>query len=113
MSKVMIEVDIPAGRSIAEAEGAVKRAFDPDWLGEWWHIDDIIEQDDGAEDEDSSDLTQEEAREVLRLLGKYQDCEVGINWDVIDSWIDHVKAQRHTKDCPATDGFGCRCKEVA
>ena len=109
MAKVMIEVDLPAGRSIAEAEGAVKRAFDPDWMAEWWHIDDIIEQGENSGEQ----LTEEEAREVLRLLSKYQNCEVGINWDVIDSWVDHVVDQRHTKDCPATDGFGCKCKEVA
>ena len=29
--KAMIEVDIPAGRSISEAHAAVKRAFDEDW----------------------------------------------------------------------------------
>ena len=92
--KMMIEVDIPQGRSVAEAEMAVKMTFNPDWVAEWWHIDDIIQQDDGAEDEPHSDLTQDEAREVLRLMIKEHDCEVGINWDVIDAWIDHVKAQR-------------------
>ena len=92
--KMMIEVDIPQGRSVAEAEMAVKMTFNPDWVAEWWHIDDIIQQDDGAEDEPHSDLTEDEAREVLRLMIKEHDCEVGINWDVIDAWIDHVKAQR-------------------
>ena len=92
--KITLEVEVPKGTSVAEIEGAVKRAFDPNWVAEWWHIDDIIEQDNGAEDEDWSDLTQDEAREVLRLMIKEHDCEIGINWDVIDSWIDHVKAQR-------------------
>ena len=91
---MMIEVDIPQGRSVAEAEMAVKMTFNPDWVAEWWHIDDIIQQDDGAEDEPHSDLTEDEAREVLRLMTKEHDCEVGINWDVIDAWIDHVKEQR-------------------
>jgi hypothetical protein len=27
---------------------------------------------------------------VLRLIEKNHDCEVGINWDVIDSWVEHV-----------------------
>ena len=92
--KTMIEVDLPTGVSKAEAEGAVKRAFDPNWVAEWWHIDDIIEQDNGAEDEPHSDLSEDEAREVLRLMIKEHDCEVGINWDVIDAWIDHVKGLR-------------------
>ena len=94
MPKMMIEVDIPNNRSVAEAEMAVKMAFNPDWVAEWWHIDDIIEQDNGAEDEPYSDLTEDEAREVLRLMIKEHDCEVGINWDVIDAWIDHVKGLR-------------------
>ena len=90
MPKMMIEVDIPNGRSVAEAEGAVKRAFDPDWMAEWWHSDDIIEQAENHGEQ----LTYEEAQEVLRLISKYHDCEVGINWDMIDSWIDHITAQR-------------------
>jgi hypothetical protein len=116
MPKVMIEVDIPKGRSIAEAEGAVKRAFDPDWMASWWHISDIHTQAnimEGIDSDESEEITDDEAREVLRLMNKYHDSEVGINWDVIDSWVDHVKAQRHQEDCPATDGFGCQCKEVA
>jgi len=90
MPKVMIEVDIPKGRSIAEAEGAIKRAFDPDWVAEWWHIDDIIEQ---AEN-NGEQVTEDEAREVLRLMIKEHDCNIGINWDVIDAWVDHVVGQR-------------------
>ena len=88
--KTMIEVDIPTGRSVAEAQGAVMRAFDPDWMAEWWHIDDVIEQAENHGEQ----LTEKEAREVLRLLSKYHNCEVGINWDVIDSWVDHIIEQR-------------------
>lgn len=90
MTKFMIAVDIPNGRSVAEAEMAVQRAFDPDWVSEWWHIDDVAMQ---AESQGET-LTEEECREVLRLMEKYHNCEVGINWDVIDNWIDHVTAQR-------------------
>ena len=89
--KVTIEVDIPQGRSVAEAEMAVKMHFDPDWFASWWHIDDIIEQHDRGF---CGEITQEEAREVLRLADKYHDCNIGICWDVIDGWIDHVKQQR-------------------
>ena len=95
--KMMIEVDIPAGRSVAEAVGAVKRAFDPDWIASWWHISDIHTQAnivEGSDSDESEEITDEEAREVLRLMNKYHDSEVGINWDVIENWIDHVKAQR-------------------
>ena len=95
---MMIEVDIPEGRSVAEAQGAVKRAFDPDWIASWWHVSDVQDLDDGWEDEDEpadpEALTDEEAREVLRLADKYHDCEEGINWDVLRGWIYHVKAHR-------------------
>jgi hypothetical protein len=91
--KVIVEFDLPEGQAIPDPRDIV-RLTDPDWIASWWHIDDIIQQDNGAEDEPYSDLTHEEAREVLRLMDKYHDCDVGINWDVIDSWIDHVKAQR-------------------
>jgi hypothetical protein len=95
--KVMIEVDIPEGRSIADAVGAVKRAFDPDWIASWWHISDIHTQAnilEGIDSDEADEITDEEAREVLRLMDKYHDCEVGLNWDVIESWIDQVKEQR-------------------
>jgi len=86
--KVMIEVDIPDGWKIPQPED-VKRLVDPDWMSSWWHTDDVIEQA-----EPDNQLTIEEAREVLKLADKYHDCEVGLNWDVIDAWIDHVVAQR-------------------
>jgi hypothetical protein len=88
--KVIIEVDIPAHGSKAEAEMAVKRHFDPDWVAEWWHIDDIIEQAENCGEQ----VTEDEAREVLRLMIKEHDCNIGINWDVIDAWVDHVVGQR-------------------
>ena len=92
MTKITIEIELPAGRSIAEAEGAVKRAFDPDWMAVWWNIDDVKEQYEG--DGEYSEITDDEAREVLRLAEREHDSEVGINWEVLDFWIDHVKEQR-------------------
>ena len=95
--KVIIEVDIPAHGSKAEAEMAVKRHFDPDWLASWWHISDVHTQAnivEGSDSDEAEEITDEEAREVLRLMNKYHDSEVGINWDVIDGWIDHVKEHR-------------------
>jgi hypothetical protein len=92
--KMMIEVDIPHGRSVAEAEMAVKMAFSPEWMAQWWHISDIYSCASGFEEEDAGDISNEEAQEVLRLMEKYHDCEVGINWDVINNWIDHIKSQR-------------------
>lgn len=90
--KITIEVDIPVGRSVAEAEMALKRHFDPDWMAIWWNIDDVKEQYEG--DGVYSEITDAEAREVLRLAEREHDSEVGINWEVLDFWIDHVKENR-------------------
>lgn len=90
MPKVMIEVDIPQGRSIAEAEGAVKRHFDSDWMAEWWHIDDVQGQAENMGEE----LTDEECRDVLSMVSRKHDCQYGINWDVIDYWIERIIEER-------------------
>lgn len=84
--KMMIEVDIPEGRSVSEAEGAVKRAFDPNWMSEWWHIDDVIEQ----ADTNGNNLTEEDARWVLQMMDKSHDCNYGHTWDSMDYWIDRA-----------------------
>ena len=91
MPKLTIEIDLPEGQAIPSADD-IARLTNPDWIASWWHIDDIKEQYLG--DEEYSELTDEEAREVLRLADKYHDCENGLNWEVFDSWADHVKAQR-------------------
>ena len=92
MPKVMIEIelDIPEGRSIAEAEGAIKRAFDPCWMAEWWHTDDVIEQAES----NGEQLYQNEALWVLRMMDKNHDCNVGHTWDSMDHWIDRVIEKR-------------------
>jgi hypothetical protein len=91
MPKITIEIDIPEGQAIPRPEDIV-RLTDPDWIASWWSIDDVKEQYDG--DGEYSELTDEEAREVLRLAEKYHDCDEGLNWEVLDGWIDHVKSLR-------------------
>ena len=88
--KITLEVEVPKGTTVAEIEGAVKRAFDPDWMAEWWHTDDVIYQakDNGEE------LTEQEARDVLAMVNRKHDCNIGINWDVIDYWIDEIVKER-------------------
>ena len=92
--KVTIEVDIPQGRSVAEAEMAVKRHFDPDWMAEWWHTDDVI---DKAE-YDGEQLTLEEARWVLQMMDKYHDCNYGHTWDHMDHWIENAIEKREKNE---------------
>jgi hypothetical protein len=91
MAMVMIEVNIPAGRSIAEAKMAVERHFSNDWIAEWWHIDDAIEQAESAHDEQ---LTKDEAREVLGMMEDQHDCNIGHSWETMDRYIEQVIQQR-------------------
>ena len=37
------------------------------------------------------EITKDEARDVLGMVSQKHDCNIGINWDVIDYWIDRVK----------------------
>lgn len=92
--KAMIEVEIPSGRSIAEAEGAVKRAFDPNWVSEWWHIDDVACQAESM----GETLTEEECQEVLRRMMRKHDCNIGINWEVIEWWIEQIVSEREKEN---------------
>jgi hypothetical protein len=88
--KVMIEVEIPDNAVVEGAINAVKRHFSPDWMCEWWHIDDVHNQAEIHDEE----LTEEEARKVLRLMDEYHDCNYGHTWDSMDSTIDLVLKQR-------------------
>lgn len=95
MAKVTIEVDIPAGRSIAEAKQAVVRQFDSNWMAEWWHSDDVIEQ---AESGHGEQLTYAEAIWVLKMMDKNHDCNIGHSWESMDYWIERAVEQREESE---------------
>jgi len=52
-----------------------------------WEIEDVKQLD--------STLTDNQAREVLRLAKHYHDRNIGINWVVLKLWIEEVK--EHSK----------------
>ena len=91
--KYIIEIDLKEGQGVPTAED-IARLTDPDWMASWWHIDDVVMSDPDRDDDWNSDLSEEECREVLRLADKYYDSGIGINCDVLESWINHVKQQR-------------------
>ena len=55
-----------------------------------WVIDDVIwrAKDRGVK------LSRAEASEVMGKLYKRHDASIGINWEVIDVWIDDVISER-------------------
>lgn len=85
MPKVLIEIDIKEGWKIPKPEDVAMLA-NPDWLIDAWHISDVQEV--------NPDLNDTEAREVLRRVFKYRDCENGINWAVLDSHACDVYNER-------------------
>lgn len=51
-----------------------------------WHIEDVQSLDDS--------LTDVEAFEVLCRAKHNHDATVGINWDVLEFWVDEVVSER-------------------
>jgi hypothetical protein len=85
MPKVIVEFDLPEGQSIPSPLDIV-RLTSPDWHSEWWHIEDVQGE--------NPDLTDDEAREVLNIMAHKSDCNIGINWDSINTWADWVRDMR-------------------
>ena len=85
--RVMIEINLPDGQKIPTAEDII-RLTDPDWLAEWWHIDDV-KGVDGAED-----LSDEDCREVLRRAKRNLDANIGLNWETFEYLVDAVLRER-------------------
>ena len=63
-----------------------------------WAVDDIkfrietlhvVLPDDGYDK-----LTEEDAKEILWRIDSKHDATIGINWDVIDFWIDEHKNEK-------------------
>lgn len=89
--KVIIEIELPDGQAIPDPV-SILRLTSPDWIASWWSIDDVKEVYLG--DEEYDQLTDDEAREVLRLADKYHDCDIGLNWEVFSDYADDVYAKR-------------------
>ena len=82
--KVTIEIDLPEGQEMPLVSD-ILTLTNPDWLVDRWHIQDVKDNNEW--------LTDEQAREVLALIGKYRDCNVGINWEMINTVVDNYFPQ--------------------
>ena len=85
--RVMIEFDLPDGQAVPTVDD-IKRLTDPNWISDWWHIDDV-KGVDGAED-----LSDEDCREVLRRAKRNLDANIGLNWETFEYLVDAVKDER-------------------
>ena len=58
----------------------LRNRIDSDYLYDSWHVDDILCR--------RPDLNIDQCREVLQLISRRHDANIGINWDVIDFCAD-------------------------
>ena len=76
--KVSIEIDLPEGQAMPTAH-EILTLTSPDWILDAWHISDVQMEHDW--------LSDEQAREVLEMVKRRRDCNVGINWEVIENIV--------------------------
>jgi hypothetical protein len=81
--KVIIEIDLPEGQKIPYPED-ILRLTSPDWISDWWHIDDLE-----YADWQDHDVTEDDYREILRHAKKYLDSNSGLNWETMQCYIDN------------------------
>ena len=97
MKTMTIDIEVPdnvSGFAITDAIRAAQRVASGEYITIWWHFSDVQER---AKEIDI-ELTDDEAIEVLWLMDKYHDCNLGISWDVMDVHIDNVLADREIQE---------------
>ena len=57
-----------------------------------WHIEDV--KDHAANMCNWPGMTDEEARDILEVMKRRHDCTIGINWDVIDYYVEDAKYEK-------------------
>ncbi len=77
-----ITVQIPDDVTENYAREKITRLFSDDWMTEWWHISDVRGE--------RSDLTDDQARDVLSMMEHRHDAEIGINWQYIRDIADSM-----------------------
>jgi len=80
--KVMIEINLPDGQKIPTSDD-ILRLTSPDWISDWWHIDDLENAD-----WDDYDVIEDDYREILRRAKKYLDSNSGLNWETMQCYVD-------------------------
>ena len=87
---------------VLEPEMAVKQAVEcmqkswEDKIAIVWCVEDVKTMTTTAEDMDTSDswMTDEEAMTILRYMRRKHDAEIGINWTVIQHYVDELKYEK-------------------
>lgn len=64
-----------------------------------WQVDDVTHE--GNHHDDYPEVTQEQAEEVLRRMVYHKDCNVGLNWGVLNYHLSEVLEETATKGATA------------
>jgi hypothetical protein len=59
-----------------------------------WQVDDVRRTGNRYAE---SEVTQEQAEEVLRRMDHHKDCNIGLNWDVMNYHLSEVLAEAVTR----------------
>ena len=57
-----------------------------------WMVDDVIHE--GNHHADYPEVTREQAEEVLQRMEQRKDASVGLNWDVLNCYLDQVMSDK-------------------
>ena len=84
-------ISIPDNVTDEQINRAIDHASD-EWLAIYWHISDI--QSAAKYRSDNLDIPDDDAIYILRQMEICHDCNAGINWDVINYFIDEWEEER-------------------
>lgn len=87
--------------AITRAVKCMQKSWE-DQIAITWCVDDVLHQggcldDDGHLLEDAC-MSREEAMEILRYMQRKHDAEIGINWGVIDCYVDELKYEKEANN---------------
>ena len=80
-------------KSIDPVKGAKRILADNGWFCSLWHTEDILH----AAEMLKVELTDKQIEIVKKQIDKYHNAEIGINWDVINFWIEEVIKMKNLK----------------
>ena len=82
MKQITITLDIPDDASeseVAELKRQCQMLASPDWIAVFWGVEDV---------QSVSELSDDDARDVLHHVLARHDCTIGINWGVLETVAD-------------------------
>jgi uncharacterized protein YpuA (DUF1002 family) len=69
-----------------KTETLIKELCKRGYIRVLWQKDDVKEQAQNR----GIDLTDKQVNEIVRLIERQHDCNVGLSWDVIDIFTDEI-----------------------